>query len=357
MINIAHGNLLKADVDALVNTVNTEGVMGKGIALQFKRAYPRVYEDYRADCKAGLVEIGKMHVVELGSLGGGPKWVINFPTKGHWKSRSKLKDIRSGLVALAETVQRLGIQSIAIPPLGCGHGGLLWSDVEPMIREALGPIASLRVELYAPTGTPDAAEMPNRTAKPKLTPGAAAVVALMSKYKSAMLDPIISLLEVHKLMYFLQEAGEPLKLRYDQGKFGPYSPNLRHVLNRIEGHYLSGYGDGQDNPMKPIAFVGDAEDQALEYLADHFATQANMERVAVLIDGYEDPYGLELLGSVHWVMMHDARAIESADAAVHLVHGWNARKAELMKPEHIKKAWGRLKQYEWDKISRSAVHH
>ncbi len=357
MINIARGNLLTADVDALVNTVNTEGVMGKGIALQFKRAYPRVYEDYRAACEAGRVEIGKMHVVDLGAMGGGPNWVINFPTKGHWKSKSRLQDIRSGLIALAATVQELGIKSIAVPPLGCGHGGLLWADVEPMIREVLDPIAGLRVELYAPTGTPEAAAMPNRTKKPKLTPGAAAIVALMSKYKSAMLDPIVSLLEVHKLMYFLQEAGEPLKLQYAKGKFGPYSPNLRHVLNRIEGHYLSGYGDGQDNPTKPIDFIGDAEDQALDFLAEHFGIQGNMERVAALIDGYEDPYGLELLGSVHWVMMHERAAIESADAAVRFVHEWNDRKAGLMKPEHIKRAWSRLKDHNWDTISRSAVHH
>jgi O-acetyl-ADP-ribose deacetylase (regulator of RNase III) len=356
MINIAHGNLLTANVDALVNTVNTEGVMGKGIALQFKRAYPRVYDLYRADCKAGLVDVGTMHVVDIGAIGGGPRWVINFPTKRHWKAKSKIEDIRLGLVALRREIVERGITSIAIPPLGCGHGGLSWSVVEPLIRSELGSLSSVRVELFAPSGAPEAASMPNATEKPDLTPGAAAVVALMSRYKSAMLDPIISLLEVHKLMYFLQEAGEPLKLKYDKGAFGPYSPTLRHVLNRVEGHYLTGYGDGQDKPTKAIDFLGNAEDEALEFLADRFSTQANMERVAALIDGYEDPYGLELLGSVHWVMMHDPATVHSVERAIEAVHAWNDRKATLMKPEHVKRAWSRLKSQEWDTLSRSAAH-
>jgi len=356
MINIAHGNLLAANVDALVNTVNTEGVMGKGIALQFKRAYPRVYDLYRADCKAGRVDVGKMHVVDLGAMGGGARWVINFPTKRHWKSKSKIEDIRSGLVALRREIIDRGIQSIALPPLGCGNGGLSWSEVEPMIKAELGSLESVRIELFAPSGAPEAAAMPNATKKPDLTPGSAAVVALMSRYKSAMLDPLISLLEVHKLMYFLQEAGEPLKLKYDKGSFGPYSPTLRHVLNRVEGHYLTGYGDGQDKPTKPISFVGNAEDEAFDFLAERFSTQANMERVSALIDGYEDPYGLELLGSVHWVMMQDAATINSVERAIEAVHAWNPRKAALMKPDHVERAWSRLKAHEWDRLSRSAVH-
>lgn len=356
MINIAQGNLLTANVDALVNTVNTEGVMGKGIALQFKRAYPRVYDLYRADCKAGLVEIGAMHVVDIGAMGGGPRWVINFPTKRHWKAKSKIEDIQLGLVALRREIVERGISSIAIPPLGCGHGGLSWSVVEPLIRAELSSLNGVRIELFSPSGAPEAALMPNATKKPDLTPGAAALVALMSRYKGAMLDPIISLLEVHKLMYFLQEAGEPLRLKYDKGSFGPYSPTLRHVLNRVEGHYLSGYGDGHDGPTKPIDFIGNAEDEALEFLADRFSTQANMERVAILIDGYEDPYGLELLGSVHWVMMHDPATIDSVERAIDVVHAWNPRKAALMKADHVERAWTRLKSQHWDKHSRSAVH-
>lgn len=356
MINIAQGNLLTANVDALVNTVNTEGVMGKGIALQFKRAYPRVYDLYRADCKAGLVDIGVMHVVDVGAMGGGVRWVINFPTKRHWKSKSKIEDIRLGLIALRQEIVERGITSIAIPPLGCGLGGLSWSSVEPLIRAELGSLPDVRVELFSPSGAPEAALMPNATIKPKLTPGAAAVVALMSRYKSAMLDPLVSLLEVHKLMYFLQEAGEPLKLKYDKGSFGPYSPNLRHVLNRVEGHYLTGYGDGHDKPTKPIDFLGNAEDEALEFLADCFSTQSNMERVAALIDGYEDPYGLELLGSVHWVMMHDDATIHSVERAIEAVHAWNDRKAALMKRDHIERAWSRLKSQQWDTLSRSAAH-
>src|SRR5882762_1778498 len=125
MIEIVSGNLLEAQVEALVNTVNTEGVMGKGIALQFRQAFPAMFNAYLADCRAGAVTLGKMNVFDLGGLlPSGPRWIINFPTKGHWKSRSRLKDIETGLESLVATVRKLNIKSIAVPPLGCGHGGL-----------------------------------------------------------------------------------------------------------------------------------------------------------------------------------------------------------------------------------------
>ena len=123
MIKETAGNLLSADAEALINTVNTEGVMGKGIALQFKKAYPAMYDAYRKAAKAGKVRLGHMHVWPTGQMTG-PKYIINFPTKGHWKSSSKLKDIESGLADLIAVIGRLGIESIAVPPLGCGNGGL-----------------------------------------------------------------------------------------------------------------------------------------------------------------------------------------------------------------------------------------
>ena len=355
MINIAHGNLLKADVDALVNTVNTEGVMGKGIALQFKRAYPQAYSLYRHACQAGDVKVGAMHVVDMGTMGGGARWIINFPTKGHWKAKSRIEDIKAGLVALRQTIMDLGIRSIAVPPLGCGNGGLNWSAVEPLIRSELGSIEGVDVQVYSPDGAPAADEMPNRTAKPAMTMGMAAIIALVDKYKSGLLEPFVRLIEVHKLMYFLQEAGEPLKLRYEEGIYGPYSTNLRHVLDRMEGHYVTGFGDGQDTPIKCIDLVPGYEDQALDVLEGKLDTQARMERVAQLIEGFEDPFGMELLGSVHWVMTHHRDAVDSVDVAVKRVHEWNPRKQTLMKPEHIAKGWRRLKDHRWDVESRSAI--
>ena len=215
MIEISQGNLLEAPVEALVNTVNTQGIMGTGIALQFKQAFPAMFRDYEKACKAGEVRLGKMHVYDLGGLTGGPRWIINFPTKGHWRELSRLTDIEAGLEDLIATVRRLGIRSIAVPPLGCGNGGLNWADVRPRIEAAFASVPDVKVHLFAPGRAPDAEAMPNRTERPKMTVGQAALIALMDRYLKALLDPFVSLLEIHKLMYFLQETGQELKLQYE----------------------------------------------------------------------------------------------------------------------------------------------
>ena len=161
MLQIAQGNLLVAPVDALVNTVNTKGIMGKGIALQFKHTFPAMFRDYEKACKAGEVQLGKMHVFDLGGLAGGPHWIINFPTKGHWRERSRLSDIETGLEDLVETVRRLGIRSIAIPPLGCGNGGLNWADVRPRVEAAFTNLPDVNVLLFEPeSGTHRSLSLP-----------------------------------------------------------------------------------------------------------------------------------------------------------------------------------------------------
>ncbi len=161
MIQIAKGNLLVAPVDALVNTVNTKGIMGKGIALQFKQAFPAMFGDYERACKAGEVRLGKMYVYDLGGLAGPPHWIVNFPTKGHWRERSRLTDIETGLEDLVTTIRRLGIRSIAIPPLGCGNGGLNWTDVRPRIEAAFTNLPDVNVLLFEPeSGTQRSAPLP-----------------------------------------------------------------------------------------------------------------------------------------------------------------------------------------------------
>ena len=180
MIERGRGNLLETQAEALVNTVNTEGVMGKGIALQFKKAFPATFEAYRRECEAGHIRIGKMFVHELGALM--PRYIINFPTKKMWRQPSRLEYIRSGLDDLVTQVRRLGIRSIAIPPLGCGNGGLKWSDVRPLIEEHMGTLSNVRVILFEPIGAPKPEAMPNRTRRPRMTPGRAAVIALMNRY-------------------------------------------------------------------------------------------------------------------------------------------------------------------------------
>ena len=330
--------------------------MGKGIALQFKQAFPEMFKDYQLACKRKEVELGKVYIYDLGGLVGGPRWIINFPTKGHWRAKSKLTSIRDGLSDLVDSVIELGIKSIAVPPLGCGLGGLDWVEVEPVIRQAFLRAPEVDVLLYAPSGAPAAKEMPNRTERPNMTEGRAALLALMDRYLKGMLDPVVSLLEMHKLMYFLQESGQPLRLQYEAKPFGPYAKNLRQVLIKLDGHFIHGYGDGQDVPEKPIELIESAVVEAKEFIKDDVRLKSNLDRVAKLIDGFEDPYGLELLSTVHWVMCNDAAASSDPEVAIAAVHNWSERKKGMMKPAHLMKAWCHLKALSWDTEALSSIH-
>lgn len=163
MIEFTEGNLLEARAEALVNTVNTQGVMGKGIALQFKQAFPLMFREYKRACAAGEVKLGKMHVVDLGVLMGGPRWIINFPTKGHWRGASKIADVEAGLTDLVRVIREAGIKSIAVPPLGCGLGGLAWEKVRPRIEAALTQVPEVKTLIFGPSGTPTPEAMPNHS--------------------------------------------------------------------------------------------------------------------------------------------------------------------------------------------------
>jgi O-acetyl-ADP-ribose deacetylase (regulator of RNase III) len=352
MIKVTKGNLLKAPAEALVNTVNTVGVMGKGVALQFRQAYPEMYRAYEKACDAKDVRLGQVQVFDLGGLVGGPRWIINFPTKGHWKAKSRLEDIKSGLADLTATVERLGIRSVALPPLGCGNGGLDWDDVLPRIQEAFRGLPEVQVLVFPPTGVPEAAAMPNRTTKPKMTIGQATLVALMDRYLKGMLDPFVSLLEIHKLMYFLKAVGEPLqRLKFTRGSYGPYAPALRHSLIQMENHLTRGFGEGKDNPSTPLELLPGAVEASKEFLSSKTDTTERVNRVAQLIEGFEDPYGMELLSSVHWVMAHEPAARRNAEDAIAAVGTWSPRKRKLLKPEHLAKAWARLKEQNWDALT------
>ncbi len=349
MIESGHGNLLDADAEALVNTVNTVGVMGKGIALQFKRAFPENNAAYEKACAAGQVVPGRMFVFDRHSLQK-PRYIINFPTKRHWRAGSRIADIESGLVALVADVRRLGIGSIAIPPLGCGHGGLDWHDVRPRIEAAFAGLPEVRVILFAPGATPVAEAMPSRTKRPRLTVARASLLGLMHQYAETGYDSPLSLLEVHKLAYFQQLAGEGLKLSFEKGHYGPYADNLRHVMNALEGHYISGVGDAPNKPDTPIRLLPDAPAAVDQYLNDHPATRDRFERVAKLIEGFETPYGMELLSTVHWVAAElqgvSDNPDEVFDSVVTAVHAWGKRKKD-MHPDHIRAALRRLDEQGW----------
>ncbi|MCC6364163.1 MAG: macro domain-containing protein [Bryobacterales bacterium] len=323
MIELTHGDILQADAEALVNTVNCAGVMGRGIALQFRKAFPENFKMYERACERKEVRPGKMLVFETGLLTG-PRYIINFPTKRHWKGKSRIEDIDAGLAALIAEVKKRGIRSIAVPPLGCGLGGLNWHDVRPRIVSAFGELPEISVLIFEPSGAPEPAEMAKEKKVPNLTPGRAVLIELMSRYLAAVMDPFVTLLEIHKLMYFMQEAGEDLKLKYEKGPYGPYAKNLRNVLNVIEGHFISGYGDAEDDPARPIEVFPAAVESASSFIASHPVTQARFDRVALLIHGFETPFGMELLATVHWVCTRENAKSESE--VVLRTHAWNDRK-------------------------------
>lgn len=353
MIQEAHGNLLGAEADALVNTVNTVGVMGKGIALQFKRAFPENFKAYKRACDRGDVQLGRMFVWDAGALAGNcPRYIINFPTKKHWRSRSKLEDIRAGLDDLVRQLKDLSVTSVALPPLGCGHGGLQWDQVRPLIEYALGAVPDITVLLYPPEGTPIAAEQPIRTERPKMTPGRAALIGIMQRYVPFAVE--ITAVDIQKAMYFLQESGESLRLSYSKGRYGPYADNLRHVLSSMEGHYIRGTGDGSAKALDLIPFevLDDAKSAATAVLATQPDTAARMDRVARLIEGFESTYGLELLATVHWAAQRESDGSRRREplpvAQVEQVVGsWNRRKSRLFTPRHIAKAYERLQNQGW----------
>ncbi len=343
MIEYKSGDILREDVEALINTVNCVGVMGRGIALQFKKVFPENFKNYAAACKQKEVQPGRMFVYETGLLTN-PRYIINFPTKRHWRGKSRMEDINAGLKALVEVIHQYNIRSIAIPPLGSGLGGLEWADVKPCIETALNPLTEVRVMIYEPVGAPRADKIVHNREVPKMTAGRAALVELLNRYLNGLLDPFVTLLEAHKLMYFMQEAGEPLRLKYQQAHYGPYAENLRHVFNAIEGHLISGYADGGDTPDKQLKLVPGASQDATAFLKQHAQTRKRFDKVSELVEGFESPFGMELLSTVHWVIKNNN--VHTLEDTVKHTYTWNARKQQFTRRQIalaierlVKKGW------------------
>ena len=196
----------------------------------------------------------------------------------------------------------------------------------------------------SPSGAPAIETMAKTKKVPNMTSGRAALLGLMRRYLAAVMDPSVSLLEIHKLMYFMQESGENLRLQFVKGPYGPYAENLRHVLNHIEGHFISGYGDAEDDPEKQIELDLAASERAERFLQHHPQTHAHFDRVVDLIEGFETPYGMELLATVHWVARQEAAS--NPDEAVIKVYSWNDRK-RMFTDRHIQIAWEVLDKTGW----------
>lgn len=348
MIIVAHGDLLAADVDALVNTVNCVGVMGKGIAIQFKRRFPDVFLAYAKACKQGEVRIGHMHVTPIQQITG-PRLVINFPTKKHWRSPSRLEYIDAGLIDLKRVIREYDIKSIAIPPLGAGNGGLDWRDVEARLREAFTDMPDVVIRLYAPS-----AEQRKLDATPNLrmTWGRALLLDLLRHYvhqrqaTEPWEDPCgASHLEIQKLMYFADYLEPKLSLDFKPGRYGPYSEKVRHLIQNMEGSYLRGFGDGTARVLEhaPITVTDSALTELDRYLVERDSNieKSIAETVLDFIRGFEGPYGMELLASTHWVVVRE-QAWEPHEAA-QAVRSWTKRKGRIYTDDRVLSALEHLR--------------
>lgn len=343
MIEFKGGDILREDADALVNTVNCVGIMGRGIALLFKKAFPANFRAYLAACRRGDVEPGRVFVFATGSITN-PRYIINFPTKRHWRGKSRIEDIEESLKSLVSEIGARGIRSVAIPPLGSGLGGLDWADVRPRIERVLGSVPNVHIVVFEPAVDRQRVRASGDRRIPEMTPGRAALLALMNRYLSGLLDPFVTLLEIHKLMYFMQEAGEPLRLRYVAAPYGPYAENLRHVLQAIEGYYLSGFSNGRETPNRALQLVPGAVPDASDLLKRYPDTRAHVERVAKLVEGFESPFGLELLATVHWVATHGGA--KTGDDVVQKTYAWGKRKRRFS-PDQINLALAVLRDKQW----------
>jgi len=306
MIHYTTGNLLDADAEALVNTVNTVGVMGKGIALMFKERFPEASKEYEAACKAKQVQTGRVLVSPTNELHG-PKWVIHFPTKGHWRYPSKLKWIDEGLADLKRAIVEYGIGSVAIPPLGSGNGKLDWSDVKPLIEKHLHDLEDVDVLVFEPTAAYQ--NVSKTTGVEKLTPARALIAEMVRRYEVLGLD--CSILEIQKLAWVLElviaKLGieDPLKLEFAADKYGPYSNKLDHLLNALDGSYLHCEKRIADaTPLEVIHFAPDH----MQKLTGYFRTSEGgvyaeaIEQADVMIDGFQSPLGMEALATVGWLV-------------------------------------------------------
>ena len=344
MIAYKKGDIFAEDVDALVNSVNCVGVMGRGIALQFKKKFPANFRAYKKACERGEVAPGRMFVFDAGARLASPRFIINFPTKRHWRAKSRIDDIEAGLESLAAEIRARGIRSIAIPALGSDLGKLSWDDVRPRMDAALGGLDGVSVVVFEPGSVP-ADRRPNRSAAaPKMTAASAVLVCLLDRYLRGLLDPFATLLETHKMMYFMQESGEPLKLKFKKEHYGPYAENLRHVLRSVEGHLISGYADGGDDPAKELALIPGAVEDANAFLADRPAALKRLNRVADLMDGFESSFGLELLATVHWTAVENPSASDAEIAE--RVYAWNPRKRQFS-VRQIRLALATLRRKGW----------
>lgn len=325
MIQFIEGNLFESKAEALVNTVNTVGVMGKGIALQFKNEYPGNYKLYVKACKAKEIQIGKMFVTEDSSLLGGRKIIINFPTKTDWRKPSEYSYIESGLKDLARIVLEKNIKSLAVPPLGAGHGGLNWNVVKSMIQEHLSGL-DCDIQIYEPNAFIREAMKKERV---KLTPARAMLLSVL--YDLVKNGEFVTEFSAEKSAYFLQRLGakEQFKLDFQPNFYGPYSGKVKHVLYYLNGSYITGYSSKDKKPFEELGIVYDGEDDVYKYLnqPENISFKQIADKTKEFLSGFYSAFALELLSTVDYIMSE--KKLKTVDEITRNIESWSNRKKSL----------------------------
>ncbi len=343
MLHFLKGNLLDSHAEALVNTVNTVGVMGKGIALQFKEAFPENNKKYSEVCRTGSFTPGKLLLVKDHNALMGQKTIVNFPTKKHWRNPSHYSYIEDGLKELAIIINKERIKSIALPPLGCGNGGLDWVKVKSMIENYLSDIDA-DIYVYEPNAEVKALLQKENTPKEvKLTPARAQLLYLLYYYES--MGEYSSLFSANKLAYFLQRMGERMRLNFVRHHYGPYSNQVEHVLYALNGVYLRGLEQKEAKAFEPLMLNYEKLPEVKQYIAEHLDSlqKQRLESLMSLIDGFQSELSLEVLASVDFILEeHSGYTNEQVYEAI---QQWSERKSKMIKKEYVAIAYNHLKKY------------
>jgi len=326
MIKYVTGDLLASDADALVNTVNTVGVMGKGIALQFKSAFPDNYKKYVKACKEKSLHVGALLVTrDESSLHTGKKIIINFPTKTDWRKPSEYSYIEDGLKELINVIKKENISSIAIPPLGAGNGGLEWSVVKNLMERYLEGV-DCNIYIYQPNYV---IQEVLKTQRVKLTPARAMLLAVL--FDLVKNGEFVSEFAAEKIAYFLQRFGAKTEFHLDfqPNFYGPYSGKVKHVLYYLNGSYISGYSSKDKKPFEELGLMMDAENDVVGYLNEDGNEEFKViaEKTKKLLTGYYSYFSLELLSTVDYIIQTEK--IKEIDGIQEKLNSWSDRKKSL----------------------------
>jgi O-acetyl-ADP-ribose deacetylase (regulator of RNase III) len=332
------GDMFSEPAQALVNTVNCVGVMGKGVALEFKKRWPENFKAYKRICDTKALSPGQVFIFDTNELFAtdGPRYLVNFPTKDHWSSKSKISYVEDGLDALSKAIKEYKISSISIPPLGCGNGGLDWADVKPMIVSKLGELENVEVVVFSPKDAVDEPEHVHSTLN--MTFERAILLKSLGDLEGYF-DGSFDRISLQKIVYFLQAFGVKFQLKFARNLHGPYSEKLRKAFLALENHrMISGFLDeDRQSHVTPSGYA-----IAAEYLQkiDEQTGDEIIDLLGKLIQGYESPYGLELLSSVHWLASHERQP--SIEKIIEAMKNWNENKRNSFKEDAIRAAYRRL---------------